>query len=133
LLHGAGRARVHRSCAIHSRLLPDPDSSTVTRSSRWPAASPAAWRPNARRFYAWFSSARLHAKTTGPRSEIDLLVVLKSSDRPLAERVADFLRFIPPYPTDVFPFTLAEIEQRTASGDPFLTRALAEGILLHPA
>jgi predicted nucleotidyltransferase len=90
----------------------------------------AAERPEVLRVVLFGSFAR---EDYGARSDIDLLVVLKSSDRPFAERVADFLRFIPPYPTDVFPFTLAEIEQRTASGDPFLTRALAEGILLHPA
>jgi predicted nucleotidyltransferase len=67
----------------------------------------------------------------GPRSDLDLLIVLEQSDRPFVERIGEFLRLVPPYPTDVFPYTREEIEARLAEGDPFLGRAIAEGIVLY--
>lgn len=68
----------------------------------------------------------------GARSDLDLLVVLGSSDKTYRERLGDFLADNPPYPTDVFPFTAAELQERLASGDPFLRQAIEEGIQLYP-
>ena len=62
------------------------------------------------------------------RSDMDLLVVLRSSDRPLKERIAEFLDDCADYPTDVFPLTDAELQERLHDGDPFWTRAVTEAI-----
>lgn len=63
----------------------------------------------------------------GVRSDMDLLIVLKSSDLPVRERIAEFLNDCSDYPTDVFPLTEAELHSRLQS-DPFWTQALREGI-----
>jgi predicted nucleotidyltransferase len=68
----------------------------------------------------------------GARSDLDLLIVLDRSDAPFPERVSEFLRFAPAYPTDVFPYTREEIDGRLAAQDPFLSQALREGIVLYP-
>ena len=66
----------------------------------------------------------------GTRSDLDLLVILKESEKSVPERIADLLKYAPAYPTDIFPLTVAEVESRLEAGDPFLQRALREGILL---
>jgi hypothetical protein len=63
---------------------------------------------------------------------LDLLVILKASEKSVTERLAAFLREGFGYPTDVSPLTEAEIESRLEEGDPFLRRAMSEGILLYP-
>lgn len=62
------------------------------------------------------------------KSDLDLLVILSSSDKPRRERVPGVLDAMPPYPVDVFPFTEAELEAARREGDPFVLRALREGI-----
>lgn len=68
----------------------------------------------------------------GVRSDLDLLVVLAHSNRPAQERLTDFLSHAQTYPTDMLLLTQAELELRLAEGDPFLKRAVSEGILLYP-
>ena len=69
----------------------------------------------------------------GVRSDLDLLVVLAHSDRPARERLTEFLDYASPYPTDMLLLTQAELAARLAEDDPFLKRALSEGIQLYPA
>ena len=69
----------------------------------------------------------------GTRSDLDLLVVLGQSDKPARDRLVDFLQYTPNYPMDIFPLTQSEIESRLREGDPFLRRAMREGILVYPA
>jgi predicted nucleotidyltransferase len=69
----------------------------------------------------------------GARSDLDLLVVLKSSSVPVRERIGEILRECGAYPTDVFPLTEAELEGRLRAGDPFWTRAVREAIDCTPA
>ncbi len=64
----------------------------------------------------------------GTRSDMDLLIVLKSSDLPIRDRIAEFLKNCSEYPTDVFPLTEMELETRLKSSDPFWVRALREAI-----
>ena len=68
----------------------------------------------------------------GWRSDLDLLVILETSEKPPSERIGEILSFVSAYPTDVFPYTIAEIQSRLSEGDPFLSRALSEGIILYP-
>ncbi len=69
----------------------------------------------------------------GTRSDLDLLIILKESEKPAHDRIADFLQHTSIYPTDVFPFTEAEIRSRLEEGDPFLRRAVSESVLLYSA
>ena len=64
----------------------------------------------------------------GVHSDLDLLIVLNSSALPIRERVSEFLEECSIYPTDVFPLTQAELDERLQGGDPFWTQALREGI-----
>ncbi len=63
-------------------------------------------------------------------SDLDLLVVLSKDDRPPIDRTPEFLFLFrdSPLPVDVFVFTREEIEKRTTAKDPFILRALREGI-----
>lgn len=93
------------------------------------AARLAARDPEVRRVLLFGSFAR---GDFTPRSDIDLLVVLASSDLPVPDRIARALGACGSYPTDVFPLTEEELRQRLAAGDPFWTRAMAEGIECYP-
>lgn len=66
----------------------------------------------------------------GARSDLDLLVVLRASDRSIPERLDELLKYTPAFPTDLLPLTQKEVEARLEADDPFLRRALQEGILL---
>jgi predicted nucleotidyltransferase len=66
-------------------------------------------------------------------SDMDLLIVLESSSMPIRDRIAEFLSDCGIYPTDVFPLTEAELQQRLQEADPFWTRALKEGITCYSA
>ena len=59
---------------------------------------------------------------------MDLLVVLKSSDMPVKDRIGEFLKECTAYPTDVFPLTEEELAKRLSEGDPFWTQAVREGV-----
>src|SRR5438876_3266258 len=85
----------------------------------------AANHPDVTRVILFGSVAR---KDFGVRSDLDLLILLKSSHMPIRERIAQFLEECSGYPTDVFPLTEAELESRLRSGDPFWMRALRDGI-----
>jgi predicted nucleotidyltransferase len=70
----------------------------------------------------------------GPDSDIDLLIIKETSDRPIDRRVkvagiaADPHRLIPLEPIVVTP---AEVAVRTAIGDQFLAEILATGETLY--
>jgi predicted nucleotidyltransferase len=89
------------------------------------AARIAANHPEVRRIILFGSFAR---QDFGVHSDLDLLIVLSSSDVPVRERIAEFLEECSVYPTDVFPLTEAELDARLQSGDPFWTQAVREGI-----
>ena len=90
----------------------------------------AAADPNVEKVILFGSFAR---GDYGARSDIDLLVILGQSSLAFRDRVFDLLPHVSSYPTDVFPYTAAEVESRLASADPFLTKAVHEGIQLYPA
>jgi uncharacterized protein len=69
----------------------------------------------------------------GARSDLDLLVILSRSDKPFRDPVAEFLPDPPLYPADLFPVTEDELRERLSAGDPFLRRAIDEGVRLYPA
>ncbi len=89
----------------------------------------AAGDPNVLKAILFGSFAR---NDYGPRSDLDLLIVLRHSDKPHRDRVMNYLRDAPPYPTDMFAYTAAEIEAGLAAEDPFICRAMREGVQLFP-
>jgi predicted nucleotidyltransferase len=53
--------------------------------------------------------------TWSPGSDLDVLVVLSSADKPVRDRIAPLLPVRFPVPVDLFPFTRAELADRAAS------------------
>jgi predicted nucleotidyltransferase len=68
--------------------------------------------------------------TPVPGSDVDLLVILTDSDRRFIDRIPAFLPAHFPVPVDVFPYTRGEVERITREGNPFVRRALREGMTL---
>ena len=62
------------------------------------------------------------------RSDLDLLVLLRSSSLPIRDRIGEFLKDCAAYPTDVFPLTEHELQERLQEGDPFWTQAVKEAV-----
>ena len=63
-----------------------------------------------------------------PGSDADLLLILSSAGQPFLERIPRYLPTGLPLGVDVFPYTGDEIERMRAAGNPFIVRALQEGI-----
>ena len=105
------------------------DREEILALARETAKRIASENPNVSKILLFGSFAR---KDYGPRSDMDLLIVLDSCDNPLRDRLSDFIKYLPAYPADVFAYTRVEIEERLTAADPFLTRAFREGIQLYP-
>jgi predicted nucleotidyltransferase len=87
--------------------------------------------PEVRRVLLFGSLAR---DDYGPRSDLDVLVVTHDENpRPQRERGERYRWFLPVWPAEVFVYTETELEERLAAGDPFLARAVAEGLVLASA
>lgn len=65
-------------------------------------------RPEVRRII-WFGS-RVRG-IPSPGSDVDVCIVLASSDKPFRERVGDYLPFGFPVGMDLFPYTVAELDR----------------------
>lgn len=68
----------------------------------------------------------------GTRSDLDLLVIVSNADKPVRERITDFLEDAPDYPTDILVYTERELQCRLAEENSFLCRAMREAIQLYP-
>lgn len=66
--------------------------------------------------------------TYGPRSDADLLIVLRASDKPFRDRIPEFLPDGVSVPCDVFPYTAAEIESLQREDSPWIQHILKEVI-----
>jgi predicted nucleotidyltransferase len=53
--------------------------------------------------------------TWAPGSDLDVLIVLTAADRPVRDRIPDFLPDRFPVPVDVFPYTRQELQDRADS------------------
>jgi predicted nucleotidyltransferase len=105
------------------------DRDEIVAAARQFSGRLAAARSEIRRIILFGSFAR---GDYGVRSDLDLLIVLERSDKPLGERLYDYLQFGSGYPTDILPLTEAEIDSRLGDQDPFLQQIFAEGIQLYP-
>jgi len=72
----------------------------------------------------------LARRCAAPGSDADLLIVLRSSDRPFPDRIPLYTPEGCSVAVDVFPYTRAEIERMLASGNAFVREALSEGVEL---
>ena len=62
-----------------------------------------------------------------PGSDADVLVVVDTTDLQFLERAAVYSPAGVGVPVDLFVYTSAELEDMVAGGNPFVSRALAEG------
>lgn len=104
------------------------DREGVLTLARETAARIAAAYPQVSRIVLFGSFAR---GDYGTRSDLDLLVIFTETGKSQRELLAELLRFSPAYPTDFVPLTQFEVDARLAEGDPFLSRAIGEGIVLY--
>jgi predicted nucleotidyltransferase len=66
-------------------------------------------------------------------SDLDLLIVART-DRPFLERYRDFAGLYDVWPRlDLLVYTPEELARMQAEENPLVTRALAEGVVLHEA
>ncbi len=65
-----------------------------------------------------------------PRSDVDLLWVIKDSRKRFLDRIPDYLPDSLPLAMDVFPYTTAELEKMIAANNPLIRRALLYGQVL---
>ena len=93
--------------------------------ARTMAAEITAKHPDVTRVLLFGSCAR---GDFSARSDLDLLILLKSSGLPLRERIGEFLKDCTAYPTDVFPLTEDELHERLREGDLFWTKAVREAV-----
>jgi predicted nucleotidyltransferase len=68
----------------------------------------------------------------GPGSDADVLIVLQEDERPLLDRIPEFLRWFlnASVPVEVFPYTCEEVERMRRQGVSFMRSVDREGIRL---
>lgn len=62
-----------------------------------------------------------------PGSDVDLIVIMTSSDQPFLSRIPQFLPGEFPIGVDVFPYTREEMETMKRDGNTFVLGALRNG------
>lgn len=65
-----------------------------------------------------------------PLSDVDILLVLKSSDRSILERISDFIDPYFPFSIDVIPYTLKELKHIFKTRPRFKEEILSNGKIL---
>lgn len=103
------------------------DKDLVWRSLRRFVAELAESHPEVQRVLLFGSLARGDAV---PGSDVDLLLVLATSDEPFLDRIPRYTPSRFPAPVEVFPYTEGELEALLEQGNRFIRRALSEGICL---
>ncbi len=68
--------------------------------------------------------------TYGPASDVDLLIILRQSDKRFLDRIPDFLTDNLSICCDVFPYTREEIEKIKQDGNPWICHVLKEVVWL---
>ncbi len=68
--------------------------------------------------------------TYGPASDVDLLIILRQSDKRFLDRIPDFLPDNLSVCCDVFPYTSEEIEKMKQDGNPWICHVLKEVVWL---
>lgn len=68
--------------------------------------------------------------TYGPASDVDLLIILRQSDKRFLDRIPDFFPDDISICCDVFPYTSEEIERMKQDGNPWICHVLKEAVWL---
>ena len=102
----------------------------ILKLARETAARMAARNTEVQRVLLFGSFAR---GDFSARSDMDLLIVLRSAKKSIPDRIEEFLKDCSAYPTDVFPLTEQELRARLKENDPFWTQALKDAIQCYPA
>lgn len=103
------------------------DKTRVMRELRAWAATLKQERPDVEKIGLFGSYA---TDTYGPRSDADLLIVLRAGDKPFRNRIPEFLPDGVSIPCDVFPYTADEIETLQREDSPWIRHILKEVIWL---
>jgi hypothetical protein len=74
--------------------------------------------------------ARRWITTPAPKRRGALKMILSSASQPFLERIPRYLPVGLPLGVDVFPYTRDEIDRMLAEDNPFVQRAMEEGIAL---
>ncbi len=88
------------------------DEEAVRRAADEYAAMVLATRPDVVEIVVFGSFAN---GTYAPGSDLDLLIVLESANRPVRDRILDLLPKRFPVPVDLFPYTRDELRDRADS------------------
>lgn len=118
-----------RSVFSHSVKITYLDKVVVLNQVKQAVRALARMRPEIERVILFGSLATGRAV---PGSDADLLVLLTCSEQPFLARIPRYRPEGCQIPVDVFPYTRTELEAMQASGNPFLKRALAEGVEIFP-
>ena len=68
--------------------------------------------------------------TYGPASDVDLLIILRRSDRRFLDRIPDYIPENLSVSCDVFPYTVEEIENMKQEGNLWVRHILGEVVWL---
>lgn len=68
--------------------------------------------------------------TFGPASDVDLLIILRKSDKPFLDRIPDFIPDNLSVSCDCFPYTNEEIETMKEDRNPWIRHILKEVVWL---
>ncbi len=110
--------------SLNKSVLKWPDRDQVLADARSWALATATRRTDVERIGLWGSCAR---GDWGPGNDVDILVIVRSSDQPFIERPRDFDATRLPVPADVSVYT--ELEINNLSPDSRLARTLQQEVL----
>lgn len=68
--------------------------------------------------------------TYGPASDVDLLIILRRSDKRFLDRIPDYIPENMPVSCDVFPYTVEEIDNMKQQNNPWIRHILGEAVWL---
>lgn len=103
------------------------DKDKVLRQLRDYAKSLKRTRPEVERVGYFGSYAN---DTYGPASDVDLLIILRQSDKRFLDRIPDYIPDELCVSCDVFPYTNKEIEKMKKDGSPWICHVLKEVVWL---
>ena len=103
------------------------DKAKVLRQLRDYAKSLKRMHPEVERVGYFGSYAN---DTYGPASDVDLLIILRQSDKRFLDRIPDFFPDDISICCDIFPYTREEIEKMKQDGNPWICHVLSEVVWL---
>lgn len=103
------------------------DKANVLRQLKHYAKSIKQMHPEVERVGYFGSYAN---DTYGPASDVDLLIILRRSDKRFLDRIPDYIPENMSVSCDVFPYTVEEIENMKQKENPWIRHILGEAVWL---